>query len=148
LSTGVNTIVALALLAVQRDHRREVDLRQHVAVEHDHRFAQRLAGIAHRAGGAERRRLDDVADREPAVAAVAEDLLDPPRLVIQAEDDFVDLGHLLEQVELIVKERPVEDRDDRLRCVNRQRAQPRAFSPREQYRLHRNRQCYHVSTGR
>ena len=126
----------------------EVDLRQHVAVEHDDRFAQRFAGVAHRAGRAERRRLDDVADGEAGVAAVAEDLLDPPRLVVQAEDDLVDLGHLLEQVELVVEERPVEDRDDRLRRVNRQRAQPRAFAPREQDRLHRNHQCYHVTTGR
>ena len=73
-------------LAVQRDDRAEIDLRQHVAVEHDHRFAQRFAGVAHRAAGAERRRLDDVADAEAGIAAVAEDLLDPPRLVVEAED--------------------------------------------------------------
>ena len=66
LSTGVSTIVALRLaLAVQRDHGAEIDLRQHVAVEHDDRFAQRLAGVADGAGRAERRRLDDVADAEP-----------------------------------------------------------------------------------
>ena len=40
-STGVRTIVALRLaLAVQRDDRGEVDLRQHVAVEHDDRVGQ------------------------------------------------------------------------------------------------------------
>ena len=80
---------------------------------------ERLAGVAHRTGGAERRRLDDVFDAEPGVAAVAEDLFDAPRLVVQAEDDFIDLGHLLQQIELIVKKRPVEDRDDRFGRVNR-----------------------------
>ena len=118
-------------------HRAEIDLRQHVAVEHDHRLAQRLAGVAHGAGGAERRRLDDVADAQPAVAAVAEDLFDPARLVVEAEDDLVDLRHLLQQIELVVEERPVEDRHDRLRRVNRQRTEARALAPREQDRLHR-----------
>ena len=79
----------------------------------------------------------------PAVAAVAEDLFDAPRLVVEAEDDLVDLRHLLEQIELIVEKRPVEDRDDRLRRVNRQRAEARAFAPREQDRLHGNHRCYH-----
>ena len=45
-------------------------------------------------------------------------------------------GHLLQQIELIVEERPIEDRDDRFGRVNRQRAQPRAFAPGEQDRLH------------
>ena len=137
MSTGVSTIVALRLaLAVQRDDGAEIDLRQHVAVEDDDRLAQRFAGVADRAGRAERRRLDDVADAEAGVAAVAEDLLDAPRLVVEAEDDLVDFGHLLQQIELVVQKRPVEDRDDRLRRVNRQRAQPRALAPGQQDRLH------------
>ncbi len=78
-------------LAVQRDDRRQVDFGQHVAVEHDHRVVQRLGGVAHRAGGAERRRLDHVAERDADVAAVAEHLLDAPGLVVEAEDDLVDL---------------------------------------------------------
>ena len=134
----MSTIVALRFpLAVQRDDRRKIDLRQHVAVEDDDRFAERFAGVAHGAGRAERRRLDDVADAEPGVAAVAEDLLDPARLIIEAEDHFVDLGHLLQQVELVMQKRPIEDRHDRFRRVNRQRAEPRAFAPGEQDRLHR-----------
>ena len=68
----------------------------------------------------------------PESAAVAEDLLDPPRLVVEAEDDLVDLRHLLQQIDLVVEERPVEDRHDRLRRVNGQRAQPRALAPGEQ----------------
>jgi hypothetical protein len=39
LSTGVRTIVARALpLAVQPESRRQIDLRQHVAVEDDDRL--------------------------------------------------------------------------------------------------------------
>ena len=45
---------------MQGDDGPEVYLRQDVAVEHDNRFAQRLAGVADRAGGAERCRLDDI----------------------------------------------------------------------------------------
>ena len=125
-------------LAVQADDGRQIDLREHVAVEHHDRFAQRFAGVAHGAGRAERRRLDDVPDAEAAVAAIAEDFFDAPRLVVEAEDDLVDFGHLLQPIELVVQKRAVEDRDDRLRCVNREGTEPRAFAPREQNRLHRN----------
>jgi hypothetical protein len=133
---------------VQRDDRREVDLGQHVAVEDDHRLAQRFARVAHGAGRAERRRLDDVADAEAAVAAVAKDLFDPSRLIVEAQDRLIDLRHLLQQIELIVEKRPIEDRNDRFWCVNRQRTEPRTLAPREQNRLHANHRCYHVNTGR
>ncbi len=123
-------------LAVQRDDRGEVHLRQHIAVEDDDRLAERFAGVAHRAGGAERRRLDDVANGQTSVPAVAEDLLDPARLIVEAENDLVDLRYLPEQVELIVEERPIEDRHDRFRRMDRQGTQPRAFAPRQQDRLH------------
>src|SRR6185295_9904714 len=120
---------------------------QHVAIEHDDRLIQRLAGVADRAGGAERRRLDHVADRQSAVAAVAENFLDPSRLVVEAEDDLVDFRDVLQQIELIVEERPIEDGHDGLGCVNGERTEPRALAPREQNRLHANRQCYHVDTA-
>ena len=58
------------------------------------------------------------------------------RLVVEAEDHLVDFGHLLDEVQLIVEKRPVENRNDRLRCVNRQRAEPRALAPDEKKRLH------------
>ena len=73
---------------------------------------------------------------KPGVAAVAEDLLDAARLVVEAQDDLVDLRHLLQEIELVVKERAVEDRDDRFRRVNGQRTEPRALAPHEQNRLH------------
>ena len=78
-------------LAVQRDHLRQIDGREHIAVEHDDRLA---AGLASRkldpAAGPERRGLHDVAQVDAQLAAVAEDFLDPARLVVQAEDDLVD----------------------------------------------------------
>ena len=122
---------------MQPDDRAEIDLRQHVAVEDDDRLAKRFAGVAHRAAGAERRRLDDVSDAEAALAAVAEDLLDSARLVIQAEDDLVDFRNLLQKIELVVEERPLEDRNDGLGRVNRQWTEARALAPREHDRLHR-----------
>ena len=78
----------------------------------------------------------------PDVGAVAEDLLDAPRLVVEAQDDFVDLRHLLEQIDLIVEKRPVEDRNDRLGRVNGQRPQPRALAPGQKDRLHDNQRSY------
>ena len=73
-------------LAVQPQHGAEIDLGQHVAVEHDDRLGQRVAGIADRAAGAERHRLDDVAELDAQTFALAEDFLDAARLVVQAED--------------------------------------------------------------
>ena len=58
------------------------------------------------------------------------------RLVVEAENDLVDFRNLLDEIELIVEKRPVEDRNDRLRCVNGERAEPRALAPDEKQRLH------------
>ena len=76
---------------MQPDDRREIDLRQHVAVEHHDRFGQLVAGVFDGAAGPERRRFDDVADADADIGAVSEDLLDTPGLIVQAEDDLVDL---------------------------------------------------------
>ena len=132
-------MVALALRdAVQRQHRVQVDLGQHVAVEDDDRSVEVRLGELDRAAGAERLRLDQVADRQADAAAVAEDVLDAARLVVEAEDDFVEPGDLLQQVDLVVQERAVEDRDDGLRRVERQRPEPRALPAGEEDGLHGN----------
>ena len=123
-------------LPVQAQDRGQIDLRQDVPVEHDDRIGQRLARIPDRSTRAERRRLDDVADLDAGIAAITEHLLDAAWLVIEAEDHLVDVGHLLQQVDLVVKEWPLENRDDRLRRVQRERAQARAFAPGEQDGLH------------
>ena len=125
-------------LAVQPQHGAEVDLGQHVAVEDDHRLGQLIAGVADRAAGAERHRLDHVAEPQPQPVALAEDLLDPARLVVQAENRLVDLRHLPQQIDLVVEERAVEDRNDRLGRVDRERPQACALAPGEQNGLHVN----------
>ena len=129
-------------LAVEAQHGREIDIGQHVAVEDDDRFGQRVAGVADRAAGPERHRLDDVAEPHAEPFTFTEDLLDPPRLIVEAEDDFVDLRNLLQQIDLVIEERPIEDRHDRLGRVDRERPQPRAFPSGEQDGLHVNQPFY------
>ena len=121
---------------MQRDHRVDVDARHHVAVEHDERVVDALRGVANRAAGAERRRLDDVAQPHARAGAVAEHFFDAARLVVEAEDDLVDLGNLLEEIDLVVEERAIEDRHDGLRRMNRQRPEARALASGEQNGLH------------
>jgi hypothetical protein len=123
---------------VEPEQRPEIHVGEHVAVEHHDRIGQRVAGVADRAASAERDRLDDVADPHAEAVAVAENLLDAARLVIEAEDHLVDLGHLPQQIDLIVEKRPVEDRHDRFRRVDGQRSQTGAFAARQQDGLHVN----------
>ena len=129
-------------LAVERQDGAQVHLRQHVAVEDDDRLGQRVAGVADGAGRAERHRFDDVAELHAEAFAIAEDLFDPPRLVVQAQDGLVDLGHLPQLIDLVVEKRPIEDRHDRLRRVDGQGTQARALSPGEQDSFHDNRRSY------
>ncbi len=121
---------------MQRDHGVDVDAGHHVAVEHHQRVVDALGGVTNRAAGAERRGLDDVAQPHAGAGAVAEHFLDAPRLVVQAEDDLVDLRNLLQQIDLVVKERAIEDRHDRLRRMNRQRTEARALASGEQNGFH------------
>src|SRR5262245_50176526 len=125
-------------LAVQPQHRSQIDIGQHVAVEDDDRLRQRIAGVPDRATSAERHRLDDVADADPEPFTFAEDLLDPARLVVQAEDHFVDGRDLLQKIDLVVEKRPIQDRHDRFRRVNRERPEARALAAGEQDGLHDN----------
>ena len=99
-----------------RDHGLQVDLLQHVAVEHDDRVLHGLRRELDGAAGTERLRFDRVGDLDAERVAVAEGLLDAPRLVVEAEDHFGDLRHLTQLIELIHQERAVEDRDDRFRA--------------------------------
>ena len=136
-------MVAVALSRpVHRDHRRQVDLRQHVAVEHDDRVADAPAGELDAAGRAERRRLDHVADADAQARAVTEHRFDTLGLVVEAQDDLVDLGHLQNAVDLVMQERPAEDGNDGLGRVQGQRAQSRALPTGEQNRLHDSLESY------
>src|SRR5262249_19240770 len=102
----------------------------------------RVAGVADRPGCPERHWLDDVAKLEAEALALAEDLLDPARLVVEAEDRLVDLRNLPEQVDLIVEKRSIEDRNDWFRRVHRERPQARALAAGEQNGLHVNHRSY------
>ena len=124
--------------AVQPEHGPEIHVGEHVAVEHHDRIGQRVSRVPDRAPRAERDRLDDVADAHAEALAVAEDLFDAARLVIEAEDHLVDLGHLPEQVDLVIEKRPVQDRHDGFRRVDGQRPQPGALATGEQDSLHVN----------
>jgi len=125
---------------VERQHRRQVHGREYVAVEDHNRLASRLSGRKlDRATGPEWRGFHHVPQVNSEVGPVAEDLFDAARLVVQAEDDFVDFRHLAQQVDLIAQERPVENRNDRLRCVERERPKPRPLATGEEYCLHVNR---------
>ncbi len=122
--------------AVPLDDRLHVHGGHHVTVEDDQRVANAVGRITNRAAGAERSGLDDVAHAHAGAGAITEDLLDAARLVVEAEDHLVDLGHLLQQIDLIVEKRPVEDRHDGLGRVNRERPEARALAPGQQNRLH------------
>ena len=97
-------------------------------------------GELDRAARTERVRLDDIADTDAEVRAVAEDFLDAPGLIVEAEHDLVDLGDLPDKVNLVPKKWPIEYRDDGFWGVERERPEPRAFSPGEQNGLHDKRQ--------
>ncbi|MEZ5418757.1 MAG: hypothetical protein R2708_15640 [Vicinamibacterales bacterium] len=123
---------------VPGDHGVDVHGRHDVAVEDDDRVVHALGGEPDGAAGAERRGLDHIAQLHPERRAVAERLLEAPRLVVQAQDDFVDLGYLLQQADLVGQERPVEDGDDGLRRVQREGTQSRALAAGQQDGFHGN----------
>ena len=125
-------------LPVEPEHCAEIHLGQHVPIEHDDGFGQRVARIADRATGPERHGFDDVAELDSETFALAEDFFDSARLIVQAENHLVYLWHLAQQVDLVVEERPVEDRHDGLRRVDGEGSQASALTASEQDGLHSN----------
>ncbi len=122
---------------MEPQHGRQVHRRQHVAVEDDDRLAEPVAGgKLDRAARAERRGLDDVAEMDAEIRPVAEHLFDPPRLVVEAEHDFVDFRHLTKQVDLVPEKRAIENRHDRLGRVQRERPQPRPLATGQEDGFH------------
>ena len=117
---------------MQGDDGAEVHLRQDVAIEDHDRIGHLLAAVSDGAPGAERRRFDDVPDRDAEIFPVTDDVLDAARLVVQAENDLVNLRHLPDEIELVVKERPIEDRHDRLRGMDGQGTQAGALATGQQ----------------
>ena len=72
----------------------------------------------------------------PGAGAVTKDLFDAARLVVETENHLVNLGNLLQEIDLIVEEGAIENRHDRLRRMNREGAETRAFASCEQNGFH------------
>ena len=113
----------------------EVDVREHVAVHHDRAVVEQVERVAHGTAGAERRVLHGVADLDAERAAVAEHGLDPLGPIGDRKDHVAHAG-ARQQVELVAQERPVDDRHDGLGEAERQGAEPRALTAREDDRSH------------
>jgi hypothetical protein len=121
---------------VQAEDGAKIHLRQHITVEHDNGVGQGVAGVSDRAASAERHRLDDVAKSNAEAGSLAEDLLNAAWLVVEAEDHLVDFRNLLQEIYLVIQEWSIKDRNDRLRRVNREWAEPRALPACEKNGLH------------
>jgi hypothetical protein len=115
--------------------RGDVDVGQHVAVEHQEAVLEQVLGVLQRAGRAARLGLDDVAQAQAERLALAEGLADLRRLEAAAQDDVVDPVPA-QPFEHVHQERPVDERDDRLGLPRRQRPQARALPTDEDHRLH------------
>jgi hypothetical protein len=64
------------VLAMERDHRAEVEARENVAVEDEERIRDVVGEVSQRSGGAERRCFDDVGDTHADSRAVSKTVLD------------------------------------------------------------------------
>ena len=116
--------------------RREVDVREHVAVQDEQALLEQALVVRepHRAGRAERDLLVDVAQPHAALD-VAEHVVYGVREEAEREDRLVDTV-TMQPVEHERQERAARQRQHRLRRRQGQRPQPRALAPGEDERLH------------
>ena len=129
-------MVAAALpLLVGAEHGGEVEIGEDVPVHHDHAPVDQVGGVPHAAGRAERLPLDDVAQPHWAEVLLGHDRADGLRPVGDGED-HVPHPVRAEHPELVGEERHVQQRDDRLRPLERQRPEPGPQSPGQDDRLH------------
>ena len=124
-----------AALLVQRELGGDVEVGEHVAVEHQEPLVEQRLGELQRAAGAERLRLLDIAQADPVRAPVAEHVAHARREEPARHHDVVD-AVAAQPVEHERDERAVDERDDRLRHGGGQRAQPRPLPAGEDQRLH------------
>ena len=141
-----------ALAAVVVQHGAQVERGQHVAVEDEERAADEALDVLERAGGAERRFFDDVADAQSELGTVAEVRRDRVGEVAGGQDDVIDPG-VLEPAQRALQERHVHDGDHGLGRLERQRPKPRALTTNENDCLHevflyRPRRCERLPCGR
>jgi len=133
---GTDTLIQVDVAQEEISLGAQVDLGEHVAVEDDDRVLYAARRIADGTGCTKWGRLDHVPDSDARVPSGAEHLFDAARLIVQTEDDLVDFGHPLDEIQLIVEKRAVEYRNDALGCVDGERAEPRALSSDQKKRLH------------
>ena len=121
----------------------EVDVAERVAGDDEERVVELAGGEPHRAGGAERRLLDRVADVDAERLAVPEVAPDRLRQERDGDDDVLE-AVALQQLDDVLHARLADDRDHRLRLVRRERPQARALAARHDDGLHRCR-TFHAS---
>jgi hypothetical protein len=115
---------------VEGAHRGEVHVREDVAVQHEHRAAREVGRVAHAAARSQGLGLDGVPEAHAEMLGLAEraaDVVDPVRA---GEHDVGD-AVLAEEGQLPGEERPVQDGDDGLGTCERERAEARALTTRE-----------------
>ncbi|AEP12017.1 hypothetical protein Cabther_A1264 [Chloracidobacterium thermophilum B] len=124
------------LMALQ--NRAQVNVRQNVPVEHDERSRHPRPDMTHGTGGSQRLAFHHRRNHQPPQCFMAEGFLNLARLVRQTQQHF----HLpcdiqgTKQIKLVVNERPVGNRHDRLRRMEGERAQACSLAPGQDERLH------------
>jgi hypothetical protein len=123
------------VLLVELDHRREVDVGQHVAGDDQEPFGQLVAGVTHRAGGAQRRLLGGVDHAHAELGTVAEVAADG---VGEEGDRHHDVGDAVppQQRDDVLHHRPSDQRQHGLGQVGRLRAQAGPLTAGHDHRLH------------
>ena len=122
----------------------EVQRRQDVPVEHDCRRIDPSFGILESPAGPERRPFHRITDQYTVVGTILQQVFDLAGLVGQAENDLRDPG-ALHQVDLVEKERPVGDRYNGLRCVQRKRPEAGPLTSCKNQSLHGK--IYNIATA-
>ena len=123
------------LLAVRLDELRQVDVAECVAGDDEERVVEPPRRELHRAGGAERRLLDRIADIDAERLSATEVAAD--RLRQEGDgDDHVLEAVPLEELDDVLHARLADDRHHRLRLVRGQGPQTRALAPRHDHGLH------------
>jgi hypothetical protein len=121
---------------VEVAHRRQVDVGEGVAGDHQEGVAEEIGGLADAPGGSQQLLLEAVGQLDPEFRAVAEVVADQLRKPVQVGDR---LGEAVagEEPGDVLHHRPVQHRHHRLRHVEGDRAEARAEARCEDHRAHR-----------
>jgi hypothetical protein len=110
---------------VRAEHRRQVEVGEHVPVQHHDPAVDQVRGVPHAPRRAERVALDNVPQAHRAEILLGHDRADRLRPVGDGEDH---VAHAVraEHRELVGEKRDVQQRHDRLRPLEGQRPEPRS----------------------